>query len=236
MRKEKRKYPNAYKHGAFADIAIAPGEDLREFAELERDLIEEWLPNGPTELDAVRSIAKAIWRKRRVQQFLRAQLAKNSIDISHPSFDDELALQVFSLSVKKDPETAFSKRADQCLRPDKRNHLKMTCPRANFKTAAEWGDAIINEIDTVLLPSLKTGFPEGDRLVASILAAPTLSGDSFKQEVALEERLDAIIERAIRRLIQMKTMKQVLFDAPVDLSARKSNDVCEEIQPEQKSH
>ena len=62
------------KHGAFAKTAILPGEDPREFEELHSALIEEWAPVGPTEEDAVLSIAKGVWRKRRLQKFLHTEI------------------------------------------------------------------------------------------------------------------------------------------------------------------
>src|SRR5262249_46302446 len=65
---------HAVKHGAFAKTAILPGEDRREFEELHSALIEEWAPVGPTEEDAVLSIAKGVWRKRRLQKFLHAEI------------------------------------------------------------------------------------------------------------------------------------------------------------------
>ena len=75
MRKRNGNRPNALKHGAFSKVAILPGEDPREFEELHSALIEEWAPTGPTEEDAVLSIAIGIWRKRRVQKFLQAKIA-----------------------------------------------------------------------------------------------------------------------------------------------------------------
>ena len=68
MHNRKRKHPNALKHGAFAKTAIIPGEDPQEFEELHSALIEEWGHVGPTEEDAVLTVAKGIWRKRRLQK------------------------------------------------------------------------------------------------------------------------------------------------------------------------
>src|SRR5262245_44599111 len=70
MHDRNRKQPNALKHGAFTQMAILPGEDIRAFEKLHMDLIEEWHPIGPTEQDAVLTIAKGIWRKARIQGFL----------------------------------------------------------------------------------------------------------------------------------------------------------------------
>jgi hypothetical protein len=62
MTTRKLKRPNALKHGIFSATAILPGEDPQEFEELHCSLIEEWMPHGATEDDAVLSIAKAVWR------------------------------------------------------------------------------------------------------------------------------------------------------------------------------
>ena len=43
-------------------------------------------------------------------------------------------------------------------------------------------------------------------------SAEAYSGDLFNQELALDERLDAIIDRAVKRLIQIKAMKPMLAD------------------------
>ena len=80
MSTQKGKPPNAHKHGVFSATAIFPGEDEREFEKLHAALIEEWRPVGATEEDAVLSIAKAVWRKRRVQKFLEVQLRRNTVD------------------------------------------------------------------------------------------------------------------------------------------------------------
>jgi hypothetical protein len=37
-----------------------------------------------------------------------------------------------------------------------------------------------------------------------------VSDDLFKSQLALDERLDAMIDRAVKRLIQTKAMKQML--------------------------
>ena len=56
---------NAFKHGVFSNVTILPGEDQDDFAELGTALFLEWQPDGPTETDAVFTIAKCLWRKRR---------------------------------------------------------------------------------------------------------------------------------------------------------------------------
>jgi hypothetical protein len=49
-------------------------------------------------------------------------------------------------------------------------------------------------------------------------SARNFSGDLFKQELALDERLDAMIDRAVKRLIQTKAMKQMLGQTSTERS------------------
>lgn len=41
-------------------------------------------------------------------------------------------------------------------------------------------------------------------------SAATFSSDLFERAIAIDERLNAMIDRAIKRLVQIKAMKQVL--------------------------
>ena len=79
---------NAITHGAFSSILILPWESKAKFAELYDDLIDEWKPVGRTEQDAVLSIAKGIWRKRRMQAFLKNELEKHSCDPNHVAYNE----------------------------------------------------------------------------------------------------------------------------------------------------
>jgi hypothetical protein len=47
-------------------------------------------------------------------------------------------------------------------------------------------------------------------LEALAQSAATFGGDSFKEELALQERLDAAIDRKIKRLIMIKASKPIL--------------------------
>ena len=151
MRDDSQKQPNAYKHGIFGRTLIIPGEDPAEFETLYSELIQEWIPAGATEEDAVLSIAKAIWRKRRVQKFLLVALTKNFSDPSHASYDEELCLKNFMACLRiQPPDVAFKEYTGRCLRADKVELLKNKFPRSDYKSSREWANAIINEIKLVL--------------------------------------------------------------------------------------
>jgi hypothetical protein len=223
-RNQKRKRPNAQKHGVFAISPVIFGEDLREFEELHSALIDEWQPSGPTEADRVFGIADAMWRKLRSQKFLRAKLCANTLDPRNPAFDEGYGLAMVCLGLRGEPETPFDKLASSYLRPDKIKYLSQKLPRANYQSTSEWSIAIAEEIETVLLPdtpSLKPPEPgekvgyltEGMRRMISEmkLFIPIIhASEFFERDLNLREDLDARIARLVKELVEIKAMKQML--------------------------
>jgi hypothetical protein len=209
MSNKNHKHPNAQKHGVYGKITFILGENPAQFAELYSGLIEEWMPDGATEEDCVLTIAKGVWRKRRVQEFVGVQLLKNSVDPSHPSHDAIFDLRCFIGLMEREPETAFEKYAGRRPGNDKINYLRKKFPRSEFDSTAKWAQAVINEITSVLLPEIGP-IDHAAAVGAVFSSAENLGGDAFKQELALDERLDAMIDRAVKRLIQIKAMKQML--------------------------
>lgn len=123
---------------------------------------------------------------------------KNLANPEHPSHDEAAGLFACVAMLKLDPEAGFGK-ASRGLRADTIQYLEKKFPRRRFESAADQAQAIIDEIQSNLLPNSKL-----DREIAKpiiiIKSAATLGGDSFKEELALDERLDAMIDRKIKRL------------------------------------
>ena len=226
---------NAITHGAFSAPAFLPGEDQLRYASLYRDLLKEWQPDGPTEIDAVVTLATCMWRKRRVQSFLAAQIRLPTMSTNHPIYDDALYDQLVILSdLASPPETQNEFhgasqyendfRSILCALPrSNEQHLEMTCPRHTFASFEEWAAAIRKEITENVLPRLQPF--DGPELSAA-LSGGVLGEEIFKRELAVDERLDGMIERAIKRLIQTKTMKQLMRPAQVNAissSAKRQN-------------
>jgi hypothetical protein len=213
-----RKRPNALKHGIFAGNPTIPGEDVREFADLYAELIVEWQPSGPTEADAVYSLADLMWRKRRAQKMLRAKLIASTYDPGSPAFDERRGLNFFISCLRSEPETAFERPASVLLRADSISHLTRKFPRSNYQSTSEWAEAVIAEIKSVLLPaacpSLEPAEPgEGDLpepLRTMVVGASILRKKELEDELNLRERLEAMIDRKVKHLIQLKAMKQML--------------------------
>jgi hypothetical protein len=209
MRKSKWKHPNAQKHAVFSKFLIIGGEDPRQFEKLVDELAEEWQPEGKTEHDAVLDIAKGIWLKRRFQLFLMVKATRNAGNPDHPSYDECIGLQNFLTYAKMSPEDAFS-HGSHFLRKDQLESLVKAYPKTNFKSETEWFAAIENAITSTLFPIYDAVYSDSETYRALMNSAATFSDDLFDRAIALEERLNAMIDRATKRLIQIKAMKQVL--------------------------
>jgi hypothetical protein len=211
MRKSKWKHPNAQKHAVFSRFLIIGGEDPRQFQKLVDEIAEEWQPEGTSEHDAVLEIAKDIWLKRRFQLFLMVEGAKNAGNPDHPSYDEGIGLQNFLTYAKISPEDAFS-HGSHYLSKRLLEALQKQCPKTNFKSEAEWFAAVQKAITSVF-PLFDAVYSE-ETYFAMKNSAATFSGDLFERAIAIDERLNAMIDRAIKRLVQIKAMKQVLDHAP----------------------
>jgi hypothetical protein len=207
MHKRNKQHPNALKHGAFAKTAIIPGEDPQEFEELHSALIKEWNPVGPTEEDTVLSIAKAVWRKRRLQKMIQATIAIDSIaDPKHPAYDEAFALRFFYEVIEDTPDDS---RLFDRLKDITAAHLRQKFPREKFQTSLEWVRVMQKEIISVLLPSVKRRLePVPEMRLFEYLNS--VSQNTFLREIEVDARIDVMIDRAVKRLVQAKAMKQML--------------------------
>ena len=237
---QKSKRPNALKHGVFAVNPAIPGEDPREFQELFSALVDEWQTSGPTEIDAVFTIADAIWRKLRAQKFRRANVIANTFDPRHPTFDEARGLFLFSCHMRSEAEMAFEKHARSYLHADKINHLKQKFPRSNYTSTEDWAEDIITEIRTELVPAalsprLKARgailyYSELFRKAAvemQLFLCVIHAREFLDDELNVLERLDGRIARAVKHLVQTKGMKQLLrqtsAEQPGKITARSTS-------------
>jgi hypothetical protein len=221
--KQNGKRPNATKHGIFSQQAVLPGEDPEEFLALCADLVAEWSPTGRTEEDAVLSIADAMWRKRRLRNFRSFSVARNSLDPKHPSYDEFSGLEVFAFALRADPEEAFEELGERCLKPGMLMSLRQKFPRADFPSPAEWTQAVIDDIEKQLLAEeILRQHPAHERYRSMIRTAATFTDEVVDKELKLDERLDAMIERAVKRLVQTKSFKQMLSQTGTERTPERS--------------
>jgi hypothetical protein len=221
---QKRKRPNAQKHGVFSVCPFIPdAEEQRKFDELHSALIDEWNPSGQTEENLVFSIADRMWRKLRSQKFVRAKLIANTLCAAHPTFEAARGLIAFAYYVRFEPETALEKYADSFLLPDRVAYLKQNFPRSNYQSPAEWAEAVLTEIesrlDLIARQSLADSEMESHSFAEAwrelidqhnLIVSFTHARQFLHDDLTIQERLDADIARLIKQLIQLKAMKQLL--------------------------
>ncbi len=233
-----RRPPNALKHGAFSRIVLFPWEDEGEYEKIERDLREEWAPCGAFEEDAVFTILTCIWRKRRIREkrnfdvkaaleapdmqiftrkpppFFEAgiELTKYLISNREPSpavrnLDKVHQLLGFSTSLYGNLDSQFLPLLISMIGGEIAEELNREVPEDKFSTTPEWVRALKSHIDDVMLPAARAQAGEGNASAAK--AAEFLTIDRVLEDITAEERLDAMMDRAIRRLSQAKVLKQM---------------------------
>jgi len=209
----KYKKPNALKHGVFAAAAILPGENAREFHELHASLIAEWSPDGATENEFVITTAQAAWAKRRRQKHSEVRVMKNRLNPEHASYDEDLCPRSLAAFLYADPETAFQAYAGRLLRPGKVAEFERNFPAFKYQSETDRAKAMIERINAELAEraSMTHGLdPDWPDVVGLHQTFETVSMEVFKQEIELDERLNAMFYRAMKGLIECKAMKQIL--------------------------
>lgn len=83
---------NALKHGVLSQHTVLAHECREEFSELLAALVQEHLPDGPTETHLVEELAGIIWRKRRVLQAEGASINRGLLAVAKSRQDRPLDL------------------------------------------------------------------------------------------------------------------------------------------------
>jgi hypothetical protein len=229
--------PSAYKHGGFSKTVLFPWEDADEFDALHRSLQDEWQPSGALEEDAVYTILTCIWRKRRIRDkrnldtlaALQKKDLENLSEMPLPFFETAREKTLYSLYNRPKSDGRVRDNISQLLGfssslygmldgkflelmirmmgGDPAAHLKREVPKEKYSTTPEWVQAVKREVDEVLLPRARAEMDSSDYLATK--AAEFITTDRILEDLALEERLDAMVDRAMRRLAQVKFMKQI---------------------------
>jgi hypothetical protein len=198
------------KHGAFAQIVILPGEDYQEFANLLADLKEEWSPQGTTENEKIASIAMSIWRKRRFRTFLQKKIDevadREAYKDNQRKREYNNMLDLLDEIDSGEPGSVTEERISQKLGPLRAGQIKNLHPRTKYDTDQAWLTAIVKLLNSCL-EQLALG---GDLKPSTELIDELMSDEAFaEREQSFEERIDAKIDRDIKQLAQIQTMKEI---------------------------
>jgi hypothetical protein len=195
---------SALKHGAFTEVVILPGEDPNELKELRAALYDEWNPEGPTEIDKVESIAMGMWRKRRFQRYLQKTLGK-AVGILDAFLRNDRADYDRLVSVLEHIESGTLTEDNFSDKLPERwaDEITKKSPRNRYDNDAAWLCAV-SEIIYEILNSLIM-IQDGTATLSYEMAIDRFA-DS---EQSVNERIDAKIDKDIKALGQIKTMKAI---------------------------
>lgn len=96
------------------------------------------------------------------------------------------------------------------LGPEISDHLNRNVPIDKFEKLIDWVEALKKEVDDVLIPkSIASRASDTDDTHLNAKASEFFTAERIMEDNDLEDRLDSMIDRAIRRLAQAKMMKQI---------------------------
>jgi hypothetical protein len=193
---------NALKHGANAKEVMLWDERREDYESLRVGLNREYTPDGTTEEYLVQAILDLLWRRRRLDRHGQITTQKRLDEIfeanetsSHIEVLHSLAPEFNEATTAEKVEATLAR-----LEPIYRNTILRDWPLQTGGDANAWGPKIAAGLLT-----FKAGPSRGgdDAFLAII------DLDALDISLARIERLDAMIDRTIKRLMQVKTMKQM---------------------------
>jgi hypothetical protein len=197
MWKKKR---DALKHGANATEVMLWSERYEDYKALRDGLYQEFTPSGSTEEHLVQTLVDLRWRRGRLecyerivtQQRLEKIRAVNE-NSHHVENLRSFAAQFGAATSKEQVEAVLAS-----LSPFYSNTIRRDWP---FKSDPQkWGPQIA---EGLLAWKPAPRYEQADEFIK------ILDLDEFDTALDRIERLDAMIDRTIKRLMQLKTMKQM---------------------------
>jgi hypothetical protein len=185
-----KKIHPALKHGGYAATVLLPGESIDEFEKLRRDLIANFTADGALEGDIVEDLAGRLWRKQNRATFRAAEVARQHYNaIVSREFDK---LRASDLTKEEEDEENFVLEWYGITEEKEIRRKAMLAEREKAIRAAD--DIARNEL--------------GD-LYELAKMADTVTVACLMEDLAVEERLDAAIDKCLKRLLSVKGLKSI---------------------------
>jgi hypothetical protein len=203
MSKQRGK-PNALKHGANSQTVLLWGETREDYESLRAGCFDEYCPDGPSEEYLVESLVDLLLRRRRVVRYseikLKDRLTRIRTNNKHSPFWERLS-SLASPFEKLTSAEEVNKQLAQIGRIH-RDYIFKAWPLAKDGDEKTWGAKIAKGLAALTVPAI---LEKGNQFIAAFDAG------SIEYLLMPLERIDAEIERVLKRLVQTKTMKQALY-------------------------
>lgn len=197
---------NAITHGAYAEDLILPHERAEEFELLHRGLIEEWKPTGTLEQDTVLTLANCIWLKRRVERFYNREATWGQF---HQNAD-EIKYVVHLANLLDVAQTLGDAMVVTAKLPELYKNSIEELQSDSFKDDKSRIQSLKSRI--LNLAAGHESFTIDTQSLAFKAERVSHLRELTGKKISLDERLDARIDKALKRLAQLKTFKQMLGD------------------------
>jgi hypothetical protein len=198
---KRAKKRNALKHGVYSRDIMLPGESFRGYDALAAELDEEWAPEGPTERSLVERLVGLYWRKQRLDRYERSKLKQRVDQIRdyNEVSRDRQNLKNWGMKIAQAESIEAVDEILSQLSPYYVELITEAVPR-EAQDAAAWGPAI---------GAYFSDFELNDQLEGPAQFIAIVSPDLIENDMARSDRVDEAIDRTIKRLMQVKTAKQV---------------------------
>jgi hypothetical protein len=193
---------NALKQRAHAFEVMLWSEKYEDYEALRAGVYQEYPPAGSSEEYEVGTLVDLLWRRRRLDLLERFNLQKRLDQVRE---GNERGRHVQNLrALASDFGQADSVEKVETLLglmcPMYRNTVLRDTPRKEEEDPSTWGPKIAKALLAWVQPARHL---EAEEFIATFDLA------AFDASLARIERLDAMIDRTIKRLMQIKTMKQM---------------------------
>jgi hypothetical protein len=191
---------NAFKHGGYSNLRLLPGENFDEFKALCRALETELGPQGYSELDVVTEIAFCTWRRARLHIYFEAAAARQKYAAFFAGRDDP----------SWDEHQQYLKFAQRyCQASLDVVQMSEKLAKAQKDLAAS-NEEVVAAAEKVFKVDVKKLMAEEDVTLTLASLGEQVTPETLMQEIDLYNRLEARIERLLKRLWQLKAAKQML--------------------------
>jgi hypothetical protein len=209
---------NALKHGTNAKEVMLWSERYEDYESLRAELCLEFSPSGSTEEYLVRTLLDLRWRRRRLDCYDQITIQKRLDEIRK---ENETSRHIENLRsfASEFHEATSAEKVEALLAPLSflySNTIRKRWPLQTGEDPNTWGPKIAKGL---LSWKPAPRHEQADEFIAIV------DLETFDMALARIERLDAMIDRTIKRLMQVKTMKQMhsrLEPKLINLSAVKN--------------
>jgi len=200
--KKRAKKKNSLKHGVYSREIMLPGENIRDYEALAAEANEEWVPDGLTERSLVDRLVGLYWRKQRLDRYEHSKLQQRVQQIrQHNLYGRQLQEMKdlgprFEDAATKDEVFEILDEISDAYG----DYIEEKVPFQASEDAPPWGRAIAK-----YLASLRPN----DQLEGTAKFIAIVDPDLIENDMARSDRIDEAIDRTIKRLMQVKTAKQI---------------------------